>query len=82
MAGQAGRNANIIAGLTAAQQQQVDMVICNAEIAARASQLKADEDILSEAKEARDSARRLRYIFLLQHRCKIEYSMLSPQYSC
>ena len=73
-------------GLTPAQQQQyVRQAIANA----KAIQRRTDEDILEEAKEAKREAveakreaARLRYAFMLQHRCKTVYRNLCPNYSC
>lgn len=72
-------------GLTLDQQIIVRAAIVAAraqgETRGRMAQLEADGDILDKAKELRRDAARLRYAFMLQHRCKTEYKRLSPYYS-
>ena len=72
-------------GLTPDQQNAVRAAIATAraegEARGRTAQLEADGEILDQAKELRRDAVRIRYAFMLRHRCKTEYKRLSPYYS-
>ena len=72
-------------GLTPDQQNAVRAAIATAraegEARGKTAQLEADGDILDQAKELRRDAVRIRYVFMLRHRCKMEYKRLSPYYS-
>ena len=79
MEDQAGDDFVMPEGLTPAEQQQY---VRQAIINTRAIQRRADEALLEEAKEAKREAARLRYAFMLRHRCKTVYRSLCPNYSC
>ena len=60
-------------GLSQDQQHQIRLAIEAAEARGRTAQLEEDKSILEDAREHRRDAARLRYAFMLRHRCKTEY---------